>query len=75
MCRRYGMPIWSPGVCRPLTEVGRIRIQNGWRAAVTQGYTPRRLKLGPKRWMSASVSTTSARPVTSTLHPVRVCSL
>ena len=38
-----------PGVCRPLTELGRIRIQNGCRTAVTQGYTPRRLKLRLKR--------------------------
>ena len=60
------------GVCRPLTDVGRIRIQNGCRTAVTQGYTPRRLKLRLKRWMSASASTTSGRPVTSTLHPDRV---
>jgi hypothetical protein len=57
-----------PTVCRPLTEVGRIRIQNGCCTAVTQGYTPRRLKLRLKRWMSASASTTSARPLTSTLH-------
>ena len=43
-----------PGVCRPLTEVGRIRIQNGCRTAVTQGYTPRRLKLRLKRCRQAA---------------------
>jgi hypothetical protein len=59
------------GVCRPLTEVGRIRIQNGCCTAVTQGCRPRRVS----RCTSASASTISARPVTSTLHPDRVCSL
>ncbi len=72
-------PIWDahlvPGVCRPLTEVGRIRIQNGCRTVVTQGYSPRRLKLRPSRSMSASASTTSAWPLTSTLHPDLVCAL
>ena len=62
-------------VRRPLTGVGRIRIQNGCRTAVTPGYTPRRLKLRLRRSMSASASTTSARPLTSTLHHAWVCSL
>jgi len=48
-----------PGVRRPLTEVGWIRIQNGCRTAVTQGYTSRRLKLRLRRSMSASASITS----------------
>ena len=38
-----------PGVCRPLTEVGRIRIQDRCRTSVTQGYTSRRLMDRPKR--------------------------
>jgi len=60
-----------PSVCRPVTEVGRIRIQNGCCTAVTQGCKPR----CASRWMSASASTTSTLPVTTTLHPDRVCSL
>lgn len=39
-----------PGVCRPLIEAGRIRIQNGRSTAVTHGCRPRRLR----RCISAS---------------------
>ena len=60
-----GLP---PGIRRPVTEVGRIRIQNGCSTPLTQGRRPRRLS----RWVSASSYTSSARPVTSTLQPARV---
>src|SRR5262249_4478378 len=59
------------GVCRPLTEGGRVRIQYGCCTAMAHGCRPRRVN----RWTSASASTTSARPVTTTLHPDWVCSL
>src|SRR5262249_298992 len=59
------------GVCRPLTEVGRIRIQYGCCTAMAHGCRPRRVN----RWTSASASTTSARPGTTPLHPDWVCSL
>jgi hypothetical protein len=57
------------GVCRPVTDMGRIRIQNGRRAEVPQGCRLRWLN----RETSASAFTTSARPLTSTLHSDRVC--
>ncbi len=57
-----------PRIRRPVTEVGRIRIQNGCSTPLAQGRRPRR----PSRWVSASSYTRAARPVTSTLHPARV---
>jgi hypothetical protein len=68
MSQRGGIPTLCR-VRRPLTEIGQIRIQDRCRTSVTQGYTSRQLMDKPKRWMSASASTTSARPLTSTLHP------
>ena len=55
----------EPGVRRPVTAVGRIRIQNGRSSALAHGYRPSWLS----RPISVSSSTTSARPLTNTLHP------
>jgi len=55
----------DPGVRHPVTEVGLIRIQIGRSRALAHEYRPSRLS----RPVSASSSTTSARPLTRTLHP------
>jgi hypothetical protein len=55
----------DPGVRRPVTEVGLIRIQDGRSRALAHECRPSWLS----RPISASSSTTSARPLTRTLHP------
>jgi hypothetical protein len=60
----------DPGVRRPVTEEGLIRIQDGRSTVLAHGYRPS----WPSRAISASSSTTSKRPLTRTLHPDSVMS-